>query len=450
MTVVKTSYRIRIIVRIVLIQSIGFTGLIVALLTPYWLVSCWLGLVVVIMTAELIRYHERSKLVLRNFLHSINQEDFSSLSTIDEKDGELQDAYQQILGKFRELRIEKEGHYHYLQQVIDHVDSALICFDSGNRIELINRSAKELLKVRDIRDLRALEKIDKDLFELSRKIRSGQRDMIRLVLDGKILDLSVRATEFTIEKIHYKMVSFHDIKPELDEQEIDSWQKLVRVLTHEIMNSTIPITNLVAFAREFLTDKAGKPREIPGLNREEINDLVESLSTAESRSKGLVNFVKTTRSLTRIPDPSITDISVKDLFTRISELFKRELEQTDIEMRTDPVRSGMVLRADLELIEQVLINLVRNAMEALKDRPEPKIEMTAEGNDGTVDTISVRDNGPGIPAETLDQIFVPFFTTRKDGSGIGLSLSRQIMKLHKGRIEVETGADKGTCFTLTF
>ena len=439
MTLPRVSYRFRVVLRIGLILSIGFAGVIIATGTPYWLVAFWLGLLVVGLIMELIRFHERSKRVLREFLHSINQEDFSSLSTIDENDKELQDAYQLILDKFRILRIEKENHYHYLQRVIEHVDTALICLDNDQKIELINRSAKELLQIPEIKDLRALEKVDNKLVSLIREIGSGQREMIRLIRHGKILNLSVRATEFA-----------QDIKHELDEQEVDSWQKLVRVLTHEIMNSTIPITNMVAFARDFLVDEEGKPKIIPGLSKEEINDLVESLSTAESRSKGLVNFVKTTKSLTRIPEPFFREVKLKNLFARLTELFKRELEQARIRLTFVQEQPDLVLMADLELIEQVLINLIRNAIEALKDTIDPVIELSAIQNTEVGIKISIRDNGSGIDIENLDQIFVPFYSTKKEGTGIGLSLSRQIMKAHKGRIEVESEKGAGTFVTLEF
>ncbi len=450
MSVLHLSYRVRVILRIALILSVGFAGLIIAAETPYWLVTIWLELIAVILILELIRFHERSKKVLREFLLSINQEDFSSLSTIDENDKELQHAYQLIMDKFRFLRIEKEIHYHYLLRIIEHVDTALICLDKDQNIQLINHSTKDLLQIPKIRDLKALEKIDRNLVSLIREIRTGQREMISLIRHGKILKLTVRATEFTIEKDTYKIISLHDIKPELDEQEVDSWQKLVRVLTHEITNSTIPITNMIAVAREFLVNADGKPKKIPGLNIDEINDLIESLAVAESRSKGLVNFVQTTRSLTRIPEPSFREIKVKDLFTRIKDLFKKELELSNIELKIILNTPNLVLKADLELIEQVLINLIRNAIETLKEITNPFIELSASKNQAGGIRISVRDNGQGIEKENLAQIFVPFYSTKKNGSGIGLSLSRQIMKLHKGRIEVESEKGKGSCFTLEF
>jgi len=444
------SYRFQVILRILIILTMGFAGVIIALETSYWMVAFWLGLFVLLLAIELIRFHEKSKKVLRDFLLSIKQEDFSSLSVIDESDKELQNAYQLILDKFRFLRIQKETHYHYLQRIIEHVDTALICLDQKHDIQLINNSAKELFQIPNIRDLRALEKVDRNLVTLIRELGAGQREMVRLIRKGKILNLLVRATEFTLEKDTLKIVSLHDIKTELEEQEVDSWQKLVRILTHEIMNSTIPITNMVGIARDFLVDDDDMPKQIPGLSSEEIKDLIQSLKTAESRSKGLVNFVKTTKSLTQIPEPSFREIKVQELFGRLKDLFKRELVDLNIELKTDLKQPDMIIKADLELIEQVLINLIRNAMDALADSKTKLIELSAGRDKDDKAFIKTRDNGAGIEQEQLEQIFIPFFSTRKEGSGIGLSLSRQIMKLHKGRIEVETEKGRGTSFTLLF
>jgi two-component system nitrogen regulation sensor histidine kinase NtrY len=446
----RGSYRIRVTFRLVLILLVGFSGIYLVLNTPYWMLVFWLGLVLVLLIMELIRFHERSAKGLREFLTSIQQEDFATLSTLDESDVELQQAYQMILEKFQDLRIQKEAHYHYLQRVIEHVDTALICLDHHQDVQLINRSAKELLQVSAIKDLRSLGKIDKALVNLIREIDSGQRQIIRLARHGKILNLSVRASAFTLEKDRYKIVSLNDIKTELEEQEVESWQKLVRVLTHEIMNSTIPITNMVGLARDFLVDEEGNPKIIPGLEKTEIDDLVESLSTAENRSKGLVKFVQTTKDLARLPEPTISEISVDDLFSRLKGFFKNEIKQHRINLKVVLCKPGMMIKADLEMIEQVLINLIKNAIEAVKGREMPKIRLKADQSENKAVAISVSDNGPGIPEENLDKIFIPFYSTKKEGSGIGLSLSRQIMKLHRGRIDVETEPGAGTTFVLEF
>ena len=444
------SYRINIIIRISLILAFGFASIIIITQTHFWLVSVWIALAIILLILELFNYLQKSRKALKEFLTSINQEDFSHLYLADESDKEITRGYRSILEKFRYLRIQKESHYQYLIRIIEHVDTALICLDQKGNIHLINRSAKDLLKIPAIRDLKPLIKIDNNLVKVISDIRSGQRELIKTIRNGKLLNLSIRATEFSIENEKFKLISFQDIKTELEEKEVDSWHKLVRVLTHEIMNSTIPITNLISFAQNFLVNDNNRPKQIPGLKKDDINDLVESLKTAESRSKGLVNFVKTTKSLTQIPKPSFREFPVENLFDRVHNLMQTRLTTTNVDFKIFLLQPGLTIKADFELTEQVLINLVMNAIEAVENSEEPSIQLSAEKiNSGQV-RIQVKDNGPGIDEENLEQIFVPFFTTKEKGSGIGLSLSRQIMRLHKGRIDVETGINTGTTFTLEF
>jgi two-component system nitrogen regulation sensor histidine kinase NtrY len=442
------SYKIKVLARIILILGLGFAAIIVITQTHFWSVSIWIALVMIMLIVELFIFLQRSRNALKEFLLSVNQEDFSNLYPADESDAEIIQAYRLILDKFRDLRIKKESHYHYLLRIVENVDTALICLDHHENVQLINKSAKELLKIPDIKDLKPLIKIDKKLVAKIRDIRSGQKELVRVIRQGKLLNISLRATEFILENEKLKLVTLQDIKSELEEQEVESWQKLVRILTHEIMNSTVPITNMVAIAREILADTQSYTKPVPGLSEEEINDLVESLKTAELRGKGLMNFVKTTKSLTQISKPSFRDVSINKLFSRIHKLFKPETDQKKIQLKIIYCQPDILIKADLELLEQVIINLIRNAIEAFGQTIDPVIELGAGDNFHGKTFISVLDNGPGIEKDQLDQIFIPFFSTKKNGSGIGLSLSRQIMKLHKGRIEVQSEPGTGSCFTL--
>jgi nitrogen fixation/metabolism regulation signal transduction histidine kinase len=445
-----SRYRTRLIIRVILLMLVGLTGLILLTQTPYWMMAIWAGVLLVVQTGELIRFNERSRKSFREFLLSIKQEDFASLHKLDDSDREMEEAYQMILEKFSDLRIQKESHYHYLQQVVEHVDTALVLIDIEENILLINKSAKDLLQVAEIRELRSLEKIDIKLVELIREMSAGQQVLIKIIRHGRILNLSIRMSEFILDKDHYKVISFHDIRTELEEQEVDAWHKLVRVLTHEIRNSTIPITNMIGIARDFLVDEKGRPKKIPGLDDEELSDLVLSLETAESRSSALANFVESTRSLAQLPEPKFETIRVADLFKRLQGIYKKQLMESGISLKLDIKDKDMSIKADPELIEQVVINLVKNAVEALENRNEPAVGISAEKIDRAGVRIRICDNGPGIEEEVLEQIFIPFFSTKEEGSGIGLSLSRQIMKLHRGRIECQSIPGEGTCFILEF
>jgi two-component system nitrogen regulation sensor histidine kinase NtrY len=444
------SIRLETLFRILLILALGIGTFVVAALTPYWLISIWMAILLIILVLELIRSHDRSIHALRDFLQLLRNDDFVTVSTIDEGNREFQEAYELISKKIRNLRIEKETNYQYLKRIIEHVDTALICLKDEHTVELINRASMDLLQVSEINSLGNLDKISRELAFAIGRIQSGEREMIRFIRHGRIMKLSIRATEFTLNGQLYKIVSLHDIKSELEDQELDSWQKLVRVLTHEIMNSAIPISNMLSMARQILLDENGVPRKIHGLDLEQAEDLEESLQTAESRSMGLTSFVQSTKSLSRIPEPSFQDLPVKLLFKRLREIFKPELEKSGIILESSLELENPVIKADPDLIEQVMINLLRNAVDALKGCSEASILLSASrGLDGGI-IIRVTDNGRGIPKENLDQIFVPFFSTKKEGSGIGLSLSLQIMKMHKGRIEVQSEESKGTSISLEF
>lgn len=444
------SIRLGTLFRILLILALGIGTFVVAVLTPYWLTSIWMAILLILLVFELVRFHDRSVRAMRDFIQLLRFEDSASVSTINEGNKEFQEAYKFVNEKIRNLRIEKETNYQYLKRIIEHVDTALICMKDEQTVELINRAAMELLQVSEINSLAKLHKVCSELAAVIDRIQSGEREMVRFIQHGRIMKLSVRATEFTLDGQLYKIVSLHDIKSELEEQELDSWQKLVRVLTHEIMNSAIPISNMLSMARQILLDEKGVPRKIQGLDREQAEDLEESLQTAERRSKGLTSFVQSTKSLSRIPEPSFQDLLVKQLFKRLQEIFKPELEKSGIVLESSLKPEELVIKVDPDLIEQLMINLIRNAVDAVKDSSKPSIMLSASrGSDGAI-IIQVTDNGRGIPKENLDQVFVPFFSTKREGSGIGLSLSLQIMKMHKGRIEVRSEEAKGTTISLEF
>ena len=254
------------------------------------------------------------------------------------------------------------------------------------------------------------------------------------------------ATEFILQDKHYKLVSFQDIKSELEANEIESWQKLIRVLTHEIKNSVIPISTLSDVILHMIKDEKGKV-DLGKLDNEAIQDLVGGIETIESRSKGLANFVKTYDQLTQVPKPNFENTSVQDQLDHIRSLFKPQLDNFHIDLKIIGAQS-VVFRMDQDLIDQVLINLVKNAIEAVKPMDNAKIQIRLFDEKDKKE-IWIEDNGGGIPEEIKENIFVPFFTTKEGGSGIGLSLSKQIMRLHGGTISVQSSS-AGTIFKLQF
>jgi nitrogen fixation/metabolism regulation signal transduction histidine kinase len=401
--------------------------------------------------SELIRYIERSHRDLENFLLAIRQSDFSSLFPSlrnKGKDDGLKQAYHEILKVFQGLRSEKEFGHQYLQTVVEHIQIALICYDEKEEVQLMNEAAYQLFGKPYVKNIKALELTDKHLLETIRNLAAGRKELVKVTIQNATLHLSVQATAFKLGQKSYKLVSFQDIGSELEAQEVESWQKLIRVLTHEIMNSVIPIATLSSVINEMLQEKAIQNAHHSQPEEEEDADIRNSLQTIENRSKGLVSFVRAYSSLTQTAKPVMREVKVAELFTRVYTLLRPGIDKKGINFTILLLQDDLRIMADPELLEQVLINLILNAIDALEGREKPAIELTASINAGQQTVIQVKDNGAGIDEEVLQNIFVPFFTTKKKGSGIGLSLSKQIMLLHKGNITVQSAKGEGTVFRL--
>ena len=419
--------------------------------TDFIAVSIFIGLVGAYQIFALIRYLTKTNRDLTRLLQSIKYSDFSQ-SFINNIKGsgfeELQAALTEVIKEFQRAKLEKEEHFRFLQTIVDHVGIGLIAFSPQGQVELINNAAKKLLKVPAMQDISDLEPVSPRLAEMLLKLTPGDKDLIKLQQGDDLLQLSIYATGFVLRQQQLMLVAMQDIQGALEEEEMKSWQNLIRVLTHEIMNSITPIASLASTAHGLLKDE--QECELPRSLNETIGDVRQSVNTIEKRSKGLLTFIENYRKLTRIPKPDFKIVAVKDLFQRVEHLMKDQFEAHGIKFyaRIDP--QSLELTADQALIEQVLINLCKNAVEALNDVAYPKIKLKA-GTDGTGNpVIKVIDNGRGISEEVAERIFIPFFTTKQQGSGIGLSLSRQIIRLHKGTIGVTSTPNEKTVFKLRF
>jgi nitrogen fixation/metabolism regulation signal transduction histidine kinase len=445
-------FRTQILIRLLLIVATGLGVVYVLFQTHFWLVSFWLGLLMVILFVELLRYIERSHREMENLVIAIRQGDFSSSyhRRPAARGHMLSEAFNQLVSTFQALRQEKEGNHQYLQNIVEQVSVALLCVDEKGKIELINRAAKELFQLPFLKKLEDLQQIDEELFARLSEMEAGDRTLIRVIVRQQLLQLSVQATEFKMQGRQFKLLSMQDFRSELEEQEVSSWQKLIRVLTHEIMNSVIPISNLTAISHQMLiSEKDGKPK-LNTLEEEEVEDLHGSLLTIEERTQGLVSFVKAYKSLTQISQPQFRVVAVEELFRRLKTLFKPRLLEKKIAWQQKVLPENLSIKADFELLEQVLINLLNNALDAVEGSAQPEIRLEAFVSERNQRIIQISDNGSGIEEEVMEQIFIPFFTTKASGSGIGLSLSRQIMRLHKGNISVQSEKGRGTTFTLSF
>lgn len=444
------SNNISILLRIVAILVLCFAVVYFWLLTPYWAISLWSLVFIALITVNLIRHLEKSQREMVNFLLAIKQNDFTTSSQQSSYKIDLKYAQTQILKVFQRLNKEKESEHQYLKTVVEHVKVALVCFDEQGEVTLLNQAACELFNRPYLKNIIALKKIDPELYDLLKSLRPGQKSLIKIVIQNKLMHLSLQATAFRIKNNNYKLVSFQDIKSELEEKELESWQKLIRVMTHEIKNSAIPIATLTDVTYQQLIGENDTPKDLGTVDPEELKDIKTSLKTIASRSKGLVNFVKAYNDLTRIPPPKIKSVKVLSLLKNVEQLLTPQLKSSGIRLKYQMESTDMMIKADMDLIEQVIINVLLNAVDALENKSNPQIIISCFVNHDGKKCVEISDNGPGIPEEVLENVFVPFYTTKNQGSGIGLSLSRQIMRLHHGTIEVSSKTGAGTKVTLFF
>lgn len=404
-----------------------------------------------------IRYIDRTNKELTRFLQSIKYSDFSQSFTrykLGSSYKELNEAFNEVIAEFQRTRTEKEEHSRFLQTVIQHVGVGLISFNQDGKVEFINNAAKKILKISYLQNIYSLNSVSHGLGEKLLKIQTGEKTTLKLVGDDELIQLIIYATEFKMRSQKFTLLSLQNIQSELEEKEMDAWQKLIRVLTHEIMNSITPISSLAATVNEMLdrnpAESATESEHFLGKDEETVNDIKIAVDTIKKRSEGLIRFVDSYRSLTHVPKPDFKIFLLKGLFARVIKLMANDLSKNNVDISCIVEPDTLELTADPELIEQVLLNLIVNSIHFLKDRSNASIKLTAQLDERGKIIIKVIDNGPGISEELQEKIFIPFFTTKKIGSGIGLSLSRQIMRTHGGSIRVTSKPNVETVFILKF
>jgi nitrogen fixation/metabolism regulation signal transduction histidine kinase len=428
------DFRTRVILRVIML-GVTMALLMYMVARPNMLFAALLmGTIIVLQLAEIFRFVSQTNRKLTRFLESVKYSDFISGFASDNKLGksfkDLNLAFNEVLEAFRKARSEKEEHGQYLNTVVQQVRTGILSFDVDGNVQLINANAKRFMGISSIKNINELIAINPKLYHSINSVESGKSELYK---GSNELYLTVQATELRIRGTDVKLITLQNIQPELQKQELEAWQNLTRVLRHEIMNSITPISSLTSTLREILDHDMEKKGNHYELKDEGADDLREGLSTIENRSKGLIKFIDAYREYTSLPKPKIATVRLKSLLEHVAQLMKTELKKTNIKFR----------------VEQVLINLLKNAIEALGETEEPSLELIGR-YDGAAVLIEVIDNGQGIIKEAIDHIFVPFYTTKRTGSGIGLSLSRQIMQMHNGSITVESEPDVKTIFTLRF
>jgi signal transduction histidine kinase len=343
---------------------------------------------------------------------------------------------------------EKETQYQYLQKILELVDTGILSYEmESGEVVWMNESLKKLLEIPYLKTIHSLSKRDWGLYHEIMSLPLGQSIIATAHQEKSAFKVLLSATAFHTEGKKYKLVAFQNVNEALDETESKAWQRLLSVMTHEIMNSIAPISSLSSTLKNILNQSR---ENVSPVNKANFEDLELGINTIKTRSEGLLKFAETYRNLNKITTPNLSRIYVRDLFENMHTLMEPTLEQKNIEMDIILKDPDLMLEADTNLIEQVLINLIVNAIEAVKESEEPHIVLSAYVAPNHKTIIKIADNGAGMPEELLDKIFIPFFSTKKTGSGIGLSLCKQIMMLHKGNIQVQSKVGEGTAFMLQF
>lgn len=414
-----------------------------------FLISLFL-ILVVFQIIFLIRYSESSFKKVRLFLDNIKQDKYSQLYPVKFDGTETDDLhieFNAILAKLKEDQADKEANYQYFRSVFKHLSIGLITFGENGEIQILNVAAKRILNVDELKNIAEIEQVNKELHLAIQNLRTGGSELIKIAHPDGIMQLSVYVIELLMRGERFKLVSLQNIQSELEEKEMEAWQNLVKILTHEIMNSIAPISSLAGTLKGELEYKIEHNEP---LNPSDMEDCMMGISTIEKRSEGLISFVSDFRSLAHIPTPKFSSIGISRLFDQLEILLQNQLENQGITLEKELNPNELILFGDQTQIEQVLINLLQNAIQALEDAEEKKITLRAFIDEAGKIIIEVSDTGKGIEEEALGKIFIPFFTTKKKGSGIGLSLSKQIMRRHKGNIQVRSTLGEGTTFKLIF
>ena len=399
---------------------------------------------------EMYRFHKKAHDELEQFVESVHYRDFSRYFDVKHAPVDLQplrQGFNEINSTFKVISKEKETQYQYLQKILELVDTGILSFDMENgEVVWMNESLKRMLQLPYLKTIHSMTKRDLNLYNDIMALRPGEGKIATAHPEKNTFKILLSATAFQTDGRKYKLIAFQNVSEALDETESKAWQKLLSVMTHEIMNSIAPISSLADTLKNRLQ------QSVTYLNNEDgsIDDLELGIDTIKRRSEGLLKFAETYRNLNKITKPNLKKVYIRDLFENMHHLMQPTLAQKNIEMEIILKDTDLPLEADTNLVEQVLINLVVNAIEAVRERPEPRIVLSAWLSNNKKTVIRIADNGMGMSEEVLDKIFIPFFSTKKHGSGIGLSLCKQIMMLHRGNIQVQSVEGEGTAFLLQF
>ena len=402
---------------------------------------------------DVVRYVSKTNAELVRFFDAARYADFSQrfeLQKIGSGFDELGQAFSEILTRIQQVRAGQEQELKHLKAMVEHVPVPLLSLHNNGNVTLWNNSARRLFGTHQVTQKQDFAKFSLEFVEQLNSLEPGQKKLINIEIDGMQHQLALAATQLTMRGKRELLVSMQDIQSELDIAQLSAWQDLVRVLTHEIMNSITPVASLAKTAVDLVDDVKTQVDEAAVL--EELNDVSDAVSTVARRSDSLMHFVSSYRQLTRLPEPNKQKIELSEFLHQVCQLATSQWKDKQIKLDLTIEPKSLLLNADKSMLEQLLINLLLNAEQAMLDNKDNnhRVQLSAYLNKRGRLVIDIADNGPGIPDDIKDKVFVPFYTTKREGSGVGLALTRQIMIAHQGTVKLDKAKIGGTLISLTF
>ncbi len=395
-------------------------------------------------------YVKRRFVAMDDFFEAVKYRDFSRWFPEDRGPKDIRFLYKgfnEINRTIKEINTKNEAQYVYLQKILEMVDIGIIAYNIETGTVLwSNDSFRDIIDFPTFKNISFVEKRKPDLYNTIFETYNREPNSVSIALQNEQIKVLISDTVFQVDDDAFKLIVLQNIDDTLNKNESEAWKKLLSVMTHEIMNSIAPISSLADTLQRNIQLQIDNPNE----NNFELEDLNSGIKTIKNRSNGLLKFAKTYRSLSKVTHLNLQKVRVSELFQNIQLLMEPSIKSKDISIEFNTSSNRLELNIDVYLIEQVLINLILNAMDACKDVDEPQIKVIASQSPNRNIIIKVYDNGSGIPKNIMENIFIPFFTSKSTGSGIGLSLCKQIMLLHKGKILVKSKENEGTVFSLVF
>lgn len=427
--------------------------------TPYYATMLVLGLALLVQVAALLRLVHTTNRELARFLEALQYLDLSqSFGTRGKSTSfrELGTALNAVAERFRVARSEREQQAAWLQSVVQHLPVAVLVLDEQERVLRANTALQRLLgRTTAVDSLAAMERVDAPLAEAIRALQPGSEHMLKRQKQAETQQLKLSCTLLRSAGQLQKLVCIQNIEGELEGRELEAWQNLIRVMTHEIMNSVTPLTSLAETAGHYVDESRSMLEQShDSANRTAIAPLLEdaasAVATISKRGQGLLRFVTSYRTLSRLPMPVPAAVPLQNLFHSVLALLAEQAREAGVTLVTRCRPDNLQLLVDAGQLEQALINLLRNALDACAGVANAQVELAAALEEGGLIVVSVSDNGCGISADNLDNIFVPFFTTKRNGSGVGMSMVKQIVRANHGHIGVSSTPGVGTTIRISF